>query len=388
MIVIVVFIVRIRAARAPHFTTAPAVRQTIEDILIESGNAEAQGQASIFSSATGIIEDIFVTNGQMVVVGENLFKVRVISTPSDKASAIANLQNALVSLNQAQENKLTLQAQLEKDRQAVLDAQNNVNFKDNNTINPATNKPYTDLEKDSVNSSLISAREVFSADEKKYLDADTAIAAAQAKVNSSQTDLGATEEVTVTAPVEGTVGNISVHIGDEVTGNAMTATTSTANQAISPVMIVGALCDACSIFIQANEVDIPKIKIGQTSKINFTALPNETFNGTVASIDSFGTNTSGVITYNVLVDFLNPSFDIKPGMSANVMIVVASHKNALTVPNAAIKPYKGGSAVEVIKTARGRQQLQFIPVKTGIRGLTRTEIVSGIKPGTQVVISQ
>jgi len=69
-------------------------------------------------------------------------------------------------------------------------------------------------------------------------------------------------------------------------------------------------------------------------------------------------------------------------MTANLTIDTNEHANVLTVINAAIRPYKGAKAVQVLKNGK----LQYDPVTTGIKGLDRTEIISGVKDGEKVII--
>jgi len=80
------------------------------------------------------------------------------------------------------------------------------------------------------------------------------------------------------------------------------------------------------------EGDINKIKVGQDATIDIAAIKERKFEGNVIRVDEYGTDTSGVITYNVYVKINNPDPAIKPSMSATVTIEAARHENTL-VPN-------------------------------------------------------
>jgi HlyD family secretion protein len=69
-------------------------------------------------------------------------------------------------------------------------------------------------------------------------------------------------------------------------------------------------------------------------------------------------------------------------MTANLTIETNVRNNVLSVINAAIRPYKGTKAVQVIKNGK----LEYDPVTTGIKGLDRTEITSGVTEGEKVII--
>lgn len=138
-----------------------------------------------------------------------------------------------------------------------------------------------------------------------------------------------------------------------------------------------------TIKLALNEVDIPKVKKGQSAQLTLDAFPGEKFKGLVVHVDSLGTNTTGVITYNVIVEITNPKDTIRPAMTANVDIQVDKAQNVLTVPNSAIKPYQGKKAVQVVDPQT--RTAKYIPVEIGIKSPERTEIRSGVSEGTQVI---
>jgi multidrug efflux pump subunit AcrA (membrane-fusion protein) len=144
------------------------------------------------------------------------------------------------------------------------------------------------------------------------------------------------------------------------------------------------------IKVASSEVDIVKLKEGQLSKITFDAIADKEYSGSVYKLDTIGTNSSGVISYNSYIRIDNPDEKIKPQMSANVEIVIETRENVLTVTNAAIKNYQNGKAVQIFASAAEKNKmnpsLNYNPVTLGIRGVDRTEIVSGLKEGDEVVI--
>ncbi|CAN5193128.1 HlyD family efflux transporter periplasmic adaptor subunit [soil metagenome] len=376
------------------YTTEPVSKNTVIDTVSESGNIASSGRFDVYSTSTGYIEEVYVQNGIMVERGDDLFKVKSTSTPQEQASAYTSYQNAASAQKTSEQNKLTYQALLGKDRQTVIDAQNAVDFKNNNTVNPATKKEYTDLEKQSIDASIENARQTFTADEKKYLDVDTSINAAKAAVNSTWLAYQATKDVVVGAPAPGVIANFSYSIGDKVVANASSALSS-ASSATPALVILGDLSKV-SVKIPLNEVDVNKVKIGQAATITFDAFRDRKYKGHVSTIDTAGTNTNGVITYNASVVIDNPDTNIKTEMTATVAIETARHANVLTVTNSAVKPYKGGKAVLVkgedkanlVKNKAGKQlPLHYVPVKIGLKGVTRTEITSGVTEGMEVVTS-
>ncbi len=374
-----------------QYQTAKAQRGNIIATVSESGNVNAGSQTQVTSPSDGIVQQVFVKNGDQVTQGEKLFTVKSTATPQEKASAYASYENALANYDTAIQAKQALVATLEKDRQAILNAQDAVNYQSNNpgASNPTTKQPYNQLEIDSLNSALTNAQETFAADQTRYDQADTAIGAASAAVNSQSLAYQYTQDATVVAPIAGTVANLSVQPGDAVTASTATAAKATSSSSSSSsssanggsvVLSIGNY-KQLSILAQVNEVDIPKIKIGQNAIVTLDAFPGETFAGKVVRMDSVGTITSGVVTYNVTINLLAPPSSVKPGMSASVAIQTARADNVITVPSTAVQMINGASYVKVLK----KGQVSIVPVKTGISDDTNTEIISGISAGTVVM---
>jgi HlyD family secretion protein len=126
------------------------------------------------------------------------------------------------------------------------------------------------------------------------------------------------------------------------------------------------------------------------------AFPNRVFQGTVRQVRLNPTTQQNVVTYDVVIAVDNPDQVLMPGMTAYVNILVASRKNALLVPNAALrfrpaeapKPQPGradagGGTVYLLENGRPR------PVRVGL-GITdsrMTEIVGGeLKEGDAVIV--
>lgn len=391
LVVIVVLILfawnRIASAtKKPQYQTASVTRGTIISSITESGNVTTTSQGTVGSPTTGIVEEIYVKNGDQVTQGENLFKVKSTATVQEIASTYATYQNALVSANTAEQNQLSAQATLEKDRAAVISASSAVTQMQNNVAasqpNPATKTSYTQNDIDAINSALTSAQETFTADEKKYTQSNQNIAAAQAAENSAWLSYQATQDSIVTAPIDGTVANISVQPGDQVTassGNLSSNLSNSANTGTS-ILSIGNF-SAPYIKVTASEVDVPTIHPGEKATITLNAYTGKTFVGEVKQVDTVGTITSGVVTYNVYVGFVAPPSGIEPGMSATVSIQTARKDDVLTVPSGAIQTLGGSPTVRVLQNGN----ITNVPVTIGISSDTDTEVTSGLSEGQTVV---
>jgi HlyD family secretion protein len=151
------------------------------------------------------------------------------------------------------------------------------------------------------------------------------------------------------------------------------------------------------------EADIGKVKQGQDVEFNVDAYPGVIFKGKVSQVRNAPINVQNVITYDAVILVGNPELKLKPGMTANVSIIVAAKKDVLRIPNAVLRfsmpdrdkdkskkaQQKGagqkGAGVWVIENGKPKR----IPVTTGISDGSYTELISGeveVKEGQEVIL--
>ncbi len=198
----------------------------------------------------------------------------------------------------------------------------------------------------------------------------------QAALAAAEQDLA---DTVVRAPFSGTVAAIAVQRYETIGSNVAVATLVSDNQ---------------SVDISVNEVDAAKLKVGEKATLTFDALPNVSIAGTVSSVNSIGTVSSGVVSYDAVVTFDTPNSSVMPGMSATADIVVDT-ETGLVAPASAIKVSGGQNYVEVFnpplsgsESAAGATSATpptNVPVTTGLSDDTNTIIESGVAAGTQVV---
>jgi HlyD family secretion protein len=368
------------ATAKPPYVTEKAKRTTITEYVSETGNVNSAGRFDVYSSTTGIIEELYVDNNTVVEHDDPLFKARSTATDQEKSTAYASYQSALSALKTAEQSQPTYDAQMWAAQQALLEAKNTQNYKNDHSKNPATGQDYTELEKESIDTAAVQAEKNFRALEKKTLESNSSVTAAQAQVNATSLAYQATLDIIVKAPAGGTVTNLSSKVGDKVSIAAAQSVTTP----MSPVLSIANLNDY-SVRLALNEIDVPKVAPGQKAIITLDAFSGKKFRGTVTHVDALGTNTQGVVTYAVMLDIANPDNKIKPGMTANIDIEVDKAENVLSVPNSAVKPYKGARAVRVIDPET--KGIKYMPVTIGIKGDDRTEIIKGISENQEIIVS-
>lgn len=187
----------------------------------------------------------------------------------------------------------------------------------------------------------------------------------------------------IRAPFGGIVAKVNVKKGDSVSGGTTVATVVTKQQIAE---------------LSLNEIDAAKIKVGQKVTFTFDAVEELTITGTVLEIDTIGTTSQGVVTYNTKIGFDTQDERVKPGMSVSADIIVDFKADILLVPNSAIKTQGGSRFVEmpdgenvgaqtsanlggIVLSAPPRRQT----VETGISNDEFSEVASGLKEGDIIV---
>jgi HlyD family secretion protein len=174
----------------------------------------------------------------------------------------------------------------------------------------------------------------------------------------------------VYAPMDGIVENLTV-------------TERTSVQENAPLFTVGS-SDAFELNVAADELDIAKIKTGQTVSIALDALAGAEYTGVVDRVSSAGVYSNGVTTYDVTIRLDNAD-GILSGMSARADILVASHTDVLLIPVSAIKTIDGEKYVMAIPAPGTSGAASAAGVQTkitiGLSDATEAEVLSGIEDG-------
>lgn len=184
------------------------------------------------------------------------------------------------------------------------------------------------------------------------------------------------------APVSGIVSGLTLQPGDQVSNNATIASIISDNITI--------------VDTQISETVVNKVQVGQPVKISFDALPNdEKIDGTVSYIDAQKTLTDNVVTYKTQITFTpkdSQKMHIRSGMTANLEIITSSIKDALSLPNQAIKKELVDDVTKYYvrvydsanKTAKAPIKKDIVP---GIKGNDFTQILEGLALGDTVILS-
>ena len=162
----------------------------------------------------------------------------------------------------------------------------------------------------------MAAAEVAMADAK--LD-QAKIAAKQAEINLAYT--------TITSPIDGIVIDRRVNVGQTVVAGVNAPSLFLLAKDLSHMLVWSAV----------NEADIGEVKVGQTVTFSVDAYRDRTFTGKVSQIRYNASLQNGVVTYGVMVEVDNSDGKLLPYMTAKLQFEVARRRNALLVPNQALR---------------------------------------------------
>jgi HlyD family secretion protein len=188
----------------------------------------------------------------------------------------------------------------------------------------------------------------------------------------------------ILSPVDGTVVSRNVDVGQTVAASFQTPTLFSIAQDLTKMQIDSSVAEA----------DIGKIVVGQPAEFIVDAYPDNPFHGKVAEIRNAPITVQNVVTYDVVIKVENPDLKLKPGMTANVSIIVSSKKDVLRMPNAALRfklsdkrgkgePREKGRGVWVLENMKPRR----ISVQTGISDGNYTELLSDtVREGQELII--
>jgi len=230
--------------------------------------------------------------------------------------------------------------------------------------------------------------------------AEASLKIKQGALDKAKADL---EHCAITSPVDGVVISRSVDVGQTVAASLQ-----------APVIFTIAN-DLTKMQIDSNvaEADVGVVEVGQNVDFSVDAFPNQTFHGKVVQVRNAPIIVQNVVTYDTVIGVSNPDLRLKPGMTANVSIVIAHHENVVRINNAALRfrlPENKGSEGRFLATKgsrdagprdhvsdefrtertvyvlhNGARQPMPVQIKTGISDGAFTEVLDGLAPGDMVV---
>lgn len=351
------------SSSTPQYQTAQAQKGTLIMSVSDSGTITSAGSVSLTTTSTGTVGTVYVQQGDQVTQGEKIADlIPDQASQQRQTQAWANYlsaQNA-VAADQAQLNSL----------QATMFKANQTFVNDRGIANPS--------DQQKADPTYIQEQANWLAAEANYQNQQGVIAKDQAAQTSAWYAYAQTASQ-ITAPATGTVTNLALTPGLAITGTTSSSNNAPSTQTVGTITINSGQLQAT---VNASEIDVTQLKVGQRATLTLDAFPNKTFTGQVSAIDTTGVISSGVTTYPVTITLDSTQNNIYPNMSVSARIITAVEDNVLTVPSTAVQTAGGQSTVRVLKNG----QVSTVAVEVGDSNDTDTEITSGLNEGDTVVI--
>jgi HlyD family secretion protein len=387
ILLIAIIIGSTRGEKTAVYQTVAAERGDLAATVGATGTVRAKQSATLVWTTTGTVGSVNVDVGDRVSRGDVLASLdkqslnqSVILAEADLASAqkaLDDLMNSDTARAQAARNLDTAEAAYEKaynyrkgleGRITITEA-----YIENGIPKIRYTKGYADKETISDADEKLALAEAQLNDAKRAYErvkdgVDAAdLAAAEARVAAAKATLA---EAVIIAPFDGTVTQASPTVGDQIN----IGTVAFRLDDISHLLVD----------VQVSEVDINNVKIGQTATLTFDAILDKVYEGKVVEVGQAGDTIQGVVNFTVTVELTDADDAVKPGMTAAVNIVVDEVKNALLIPNRAVRLVAGERVVYVLVNDEPVE----VKIRLGSSSDTYSVLASGdIKEGDLIILN-
>jgi len=361
-LIVFAFVLRqCRESGAAKYQTATATRGSLTQAVTATGTLNPVVNVQVGSQVSGNIAKLFADFNSQVKAGDvvaqidpALFQATVTQTEGDLASAQAALELAKLNATRTQQlftQKNSSQQDLDQAMANLHQAEANVKIK-------------------------------------------------QGALDKAKADL---DHCTITSPIDGVVISRSVDVGQTVAASLQ-----------APIIFMIAN-DLTKMQIDSNvaEADVGVVTIDQNVDFTVDAFPTHTFHGKVTQVRNAPITVQNVVTYDTVIGVSNPDLKLKPGMTANVSILIAHRDNVLQIKNAALR-YRptdatptearstSASSPSGARSSGGRERRSGertvyvlsggrpkpTQIKTGISDGISTEVLEGLKEGDRVVTAE
>ncbi len=222
------------------------------------------------------------------------------------------------------------------------------------------------------------SREEFNISLSEYSAAVAAREKAQADLETAQRKFAATR---ITSMLDGMVLEKNIIIGEQIHPNKS-----------EPLYVLAENPRTLHLVSNVSEADIGKINKGQDALFRVDAFPGKNFSAKVKQVANSPSIKNDVVTYDVTCLVENPELELKPGMTAEVKIVISTKKDVLKIPTAALRfiPPKSSAATSEAGEnvwALRQGKLSAVGIETGVSDDFHTEVVnSSLSEGDPIVV--
>jgi HlyD family secretion protein len=342
-------------AQQAQFVTAELARGEIRATISATGTCNALVTVQVGSQVSGNIEELYadfntkVKKGQVVAqIDPALFEARLKQAEANLESQKASVVNAVASLRGSEADVASARAGLESQKANAVKAR--VSRQDARSKLDHSEELYrrgivSMEERDTARATYDSAVASVDAADAQVKASEYQVKAAEAQLDVVQTRLDqarAQERVTsatleqaridlahtkIVAPVDGTVIARKMDKGQTVAASFQAPEIFQIAQDLTKMQVVA----------NVDEADVGQVRDGQVATFTVDAYPGDVFRGTVKQIRMAPNTQQNVVTYDAVIEVGNEDLKLFPGMTAQVRIEVDRRRDALKLPNAALR---------------------------------------------------
>ena len=274
-----------RGDKQPEYSTVKVTRGNIVQTISATGNLQTTSQVTISSQVSGNVIAINADFNDIVKKGQWLLKIDPSTYQQKLRQAKADLEAAKAATIKTREDTVRTKELFSK---------------------------------------LLVAQSDYDTAVATLAQSESTLVSREAALENAQTDL---DRCIIYSPIDGVILNRTIDVG---------ATVNVNQSAVALYTIINDLTKL-QISADVSEADIGSVLEKQAVRFSVDAYLNRPFQGIVSQVRNFAKNSSGVVTFSVIIDVDNSNLLLKPGMTATANIIIAERPDVLTVTNTALR---------------------------------------------------
>src|SRR5689334_7157419 len=380
------------SSSTPQYLTARVERGNLRNTVTATGALQAVTTVQVGSQASGTISALYADFNSVVKKGQVVaqldpaqMKAQVEQAQANLEQAKASLANARAAVTDAQAKNLAAKSTVQNNHAGVSGAEANlavlkaqeddamsllkhqesllksgviaqrdydVAMMAYKTAEAKYNQAVAQLnqakltEQSSSSAGIAQSQATVEQSKAQVQQAAAQVQQAQAALSLAEVNLSHT---TITSPIDGIVVSRAVDVGQTVAASLSAPTLFTIANDLTQMQVIANI----------DQADIGAINQSNTVTFTVDAFTGRRFDGQIQEIRLSPQNVQNVVTYNVVINVQNPDLKLMPGMTANLTFGVAERKNALRIPNAALrftpKDMTPEKIREIMRSQRGDQ---------------------------------
>jgi len=336
------YYIKTNSRSAITYETSKLSKQTIEEKIVATGSVVPEDEVNIVPQISGIIDEIFVEEGDEVVAGDLLAKIKVVPNEQSLNSAEGRVKTARIVLNNSTK---------EFERNKKLFDKGVISEQDFNSVELRYNQDQQNLENALSDLQIIRLGSV----------------GGSALTNTN-----------VRSTVSGTVLQVPVKEGDQ----AIEANT------FNPGTTIAMVADLDKMIFEGrvDEGEVGKLEIGMDLKISLGAIEEKEYDAKLTLIAPKGIEVAGAIQFKIEGEvFLDDEYVVRAGYSANATIITDVKKDILSI-NESLLQFDNSTKKPFVEVQISGQKFERKDIELGISDGVYAEVLGGVSESDNIKI--